>query len=47
MFLYNYLCTFVFTSMKSDDFQLCCVISKEEETNSGFIAATLYMVHTL
>jgi hypothetical protein len=28
MFLYNYLCTFVFTSIKSDDFQLCCVISK-------------------
>ncbi len=26
--LYIYLCTFVFTSIKSDDFQLCCVISK-------------------
>jgi hypothetical protein len=37
-----YLCKFFFTSIKSDDFQLCFVISKKEEKNSGFIAATLY-----
>ncbi len=42
MILYKYLCTYVFTSIKSDDFQVCCVISKKEEKNSGFIAATLY-----
>ncbi len=30
---------------KSEDFRLCCVIKKEEEKNSGFIAATLYMVN--
>jgi hypothetical protein len=39
-----YLCKFFFTSIKSDDFQLCFVISKKEEKNSGFIAATLYIV---
>jgi hypothetical protein len=43
MILYIYLCTFVFTSIKLDDFQLCCVISKSDEKNSGFIAVTLYI----
>ncbi len=38
-----YICYFVFTSMKSDDFQLCCPIEKKEEKNSRFIAATLYL----
>jgi hypothetical protein len=31
-----------FTLIKSDDFQLCCVIFKKYFENSGFIAATLY-----
>jgi hypothetical protein len=28
MILDMYLCKFVFTSIKSDDFQLCCIIWK-------------------
>ncbi len=43
MILDMYLCKFAFTSIKSDDFQLCYVIWKAEEKNSGFIAATLYI----
>ena len=39
------LCKFVFTSIKSDDFQFCCVILKGRRKNSGFIAATLYIVN--
>ncbi len=35
-----------FTSIKSDEFQLCCAIWKKEEKNSGFIAATLYTTFT-
>jgi hypothetical protein len=31
------------TSIKSDGFQLCCVILKKHSKNSGFIPATLYM----
>ncbi len=42
-----YLCKFVFTSIKSDVFQLCCVIWKEEEKNSRFIAATLFTVNVI
>jgi hypothetical protein len=32
-----------FTSIKSDDFQLCCAIEKKEDKNSRFIAAALYI----
>ncbi len=35
MILDMYLCKFSFTSIKSDDFQLCCVIWKYEEKYSG------------
>jgi hypothetical protein len=38
-----FLCRPVFTSIKSDGFQLCCVILKQHIKNSGFIPATLYM----
>ncbi len=47
MILNMYLCNFAFTSIKSDGFQLCCVIWKWEEKNSGFIAATLYILSLL
>ncbi len=40
-----FLCNFAFTLSKSDDFQLCYVIFKKTEINSGYIAATLYNVH--
>ncbi len=44
MILDKYPCNLAFTLIKSDDFQLCCLIWKWEEKNSGFIAATLYKI---
>jgi hypothetical protein len=38
-----FLCLCVFILLKSNDFQLCCVIFKKYLQNSGFIAATLYI----
>jgi hypothetical protein len=38
------LCRPVFTSIKSDGFQLGCVILKQHVKNSGFIPATLYLI---
>jgi hypothetical protein len=38
-----FLCRPVFTSIKSDGFQLCCVILKQRIKNAGFIPATLYL----
>jgi hypothetical protein len=39
-----FLCRPVFTAIKSDGFQLCCVILKQHIKSSGFIPATLYFL---